>query len=59
MAINNGWKQGLHSSSFRQRLAAHSGDATLSLGLALQDQSFSLAYNTFDLDLNHGELFFC
>jgi hypothetical protein len=59
VAINNGWKQGLHSSSFRQQLAAHSGDATLSLGLALEDQFFSLFYDTFDLDFNHGELFFC
>jgi hypothetical protein len=59
VAINNGWKQGLHSSSFRQRLAAHSGDATLSLGLALEDQFFSLSYDTFDLDFNHGELYSC
>jgi hypothetical protein len=58
VAINSGWKQGLHSSSFRQRLAAHSGAATLSLGLALQEQAFSMDYDTFDLDLNHGELTF-
>jgi hypothetical protein len=58
VAIKSGWKQGLHSSSFRQQLASHSGDATLSLGLALQEQAFSMAYDTFDLDLNHGELSF-
>jgi hypothetical protein len=58
VAINSGWKQGLHSSSFRQGLAAHTGDATLSLGLALEDQAFTLAYETFDLDLPHGELEF-
>lgn len=58
VAIKSGWKQGLHSSSFRQQLASHSGDATLSLGLALEDQAFTLAYATNDLDLPHGKLEF-
>lgn len=58
VAIKSGWKQGLHSSSFRQQLASHRGDATLSLGLALEDQAFTLAYATFDLDLPHGKLDF-
>ena len=58
VAIRAGWQNGLHSSSFRKCYANYTGDQTLSLGLALEDQAFALAYDTFDLTLAHGDLSF-
>lgn len=58
VGIQAEWSEGLASAAFRQALAELHGDQTLSLGLALGDQGFSLVYNTFDLHLNHGEIEF-
>jgi hypothetical protein len=56
VAIDAEWSDGIQSAAFRQTLAELNGDQTLSLGLALGDQGFSLAYDTFDLQLIHGEV---
>jgi hypothetical protein len=58
VGIQAGWSDGLQSAAFRQTLEGLNGDQTLSLGLALGNQAFSLGYNTFDLQLNHGEIQF-
>jgi hypothetical protein len=58
VGIQAEWAAGLESASFRQALAKLCGVHTLSIGLALEDQAFSLAYNTYDLQLRHGRLDF-
>lgn len=58
VAIRAGWQGGLRSSPFGSLHAGYTADQTLSLGLALEDQAFALAYGTFDLTLTHGDLSF-
>jgi hypothetical protein len=58
VAIRTGWQDGLQSRRFHILHGDHKGNKTLSLGLALDDQAFALAYETFDLNLTHGDLEF-
>jgi len=58
VGIQAEWSDGLQSASFRQALAKLCGDHTLSIGLALENQAFSLAYDTYDLQLCHGPVDF-
>jgi hypothetical protein len=58
VAIRTGWQDGLQYSRFQELHGKYQGKETLSLGLALEDQAFALAYETFDLELTHGELEF-
>ena len=50
------WSDGLHSSAFANSLASLQGNQTLSVGVALEDRAFDLAYDTFNLQLTHGPL---
>lgn len=50
------WSDGLNSSAFAEILASLQGNQTLSVGVALEDRAFDLAYDTFNLQLTHGPL---
>jgi len=50
------WIDGLNSSAFAEILASLQGNQTLSVGVALEDHAFDLAYDTFNLQLTHGPL---
>jgi hypothetical protein len=56
VAVRAEWSDGLNSSPFAEALAALGGEQTLSVGVALEDRAFNLAYDTFDPRLSHGSL---
>lgn len=56
IAVRAEWNGGLKSAAFAEVLQALQGNQTLSLGLALEDRAFDLAYDTFNLQLTHGPL---
>lgn len=58
VAIRAEWSDGLKSEAFAKTLQELHGDQTLSVGVALEDHAFDLAYGTFDLAMASAELSF-